>query len=394
MKALFLGSSFFKGLYEPVFHYLEQTGYGPIEVYFAHYKPEAIDEVVRKEYPSILLHSENGFNDKMNIRELIDYVKSRDIQIIFNPHIPIDEISTMIRTFKKELKHVKRIDLLHNCTNYIVINKRFQLRDFSIKEVHSCKQLVQFLLPKLYLYLLQKDVIRRMKTSYQLFDRIVTLSPSYVDQYKKSIGIHRRIDEKLIFIPNIATQYVSKLPISNKNKRIVYVGGLTEVKSVHRLLHIWKQIMDVIPDWELHIVGDGPKRTELENLAQQLVLRDVEFCGYQPALPLIDQAAILCLVSNVEGFPTVFTEAMSLGVVPIGFDSFSAIYDMIDHGKNGMIIPCFDYERYADALVALAKDDQMRIRMAEAAKQKVKEYNIPRIASMWKDLFEELKFNH
>ena len=123
-------------------------------------------------------------------------------------------------------------------------------------------------------------------------------------------------------------------------------------------------------------------------------MRNVEFVGFQDALPFIDRSSVLCLVSNFEGFPTVFTEAMSLGVVPIGFDSFSAIYDMIDHGKNGMIIPCFDYERYADALVALAKDDQMRIRMAEAAKQKVKEYNIPRIASMWKDLFEELKLNH
>lgn len=393
MKALFLGSSFFKGLYEPVFHYLEQTGYGSIEVYFAHYKPEAIEEVVRKEYPSILLHSEKGFNNKMNIRELIDYVKSRDIQVVFNPNIPIDELSDLMRYLRKELPDVKSIDLLHSCTNFVVINKEYQLKEMNWRGVRSIKLAFQYLLPKLYLYLLQQDVKRRMRLSLKSFDKIITLSPHYVEDYCNLLDLDYS-QNQIMAIPNIATVVEPVIPIPEKLKQIVFVGRLSIEKAVHRLLFIWKQSMRSIPDWNLCIVGDGPERKNLETLSIELDLRNVEFVGFQDALPFIDRSSILCLVSNFEGFPTVFTEAMSLGVVPIGFDSFSAIYDMIDHGKNGMIIPCFDYERYADALVALAKDDQMRIRMAEAAKQKVKEYNIPRIASMWKDLFEELKLNH
>lgn len=389
MKALFLGSSFFKGLYEPVFHYLEQNGYGHIEVHFAHYKPEAIDEAVSKEYPSILLNSNRGFNDNTNIRELISYIRSKEINVIFNPNIPIDELSYLMKYFKIELPNVKSIDLLHSCTNFVVINKVYQLKEMNWRDVKSSKLAFQYIFPKLYLYLLQQDVKRRMRLSLKSFDKIITLSPHYVEDYCNLLDLAYS-QNKIMAIPNIGTVVEPNIPISEKPKQIVFVGRLSIEKAVHRLLFIWKQTMTSIPDWNLCIVGDGPERKNLEAMSAQLNLQNVEFIGFQAALPFIDRASILCLVSNFEGFPTVFTEAMSLGVVPIGFDSFSAIHDMIDHGKNGMIIPCFDYERYADALTTLAKNDQMRIQMAEAAKLKVKEYNIPRIASLWYNLFIDM----
>lgn len=148
--------------------------------------------------------------------------------------------------------------------------------------------------------------------------------------------------------------------------------------------------MNVLPDWEMVIVGDGPEKGKLELLSVSMDLQRISFCGVQKAIPYIDRASILCLVSNFEGFPLVFVEAMSLGVVPIGFDSFSAIHDIIDNGINGVIIPSFDLNLYSSSLIELASDEQFRCKMAQESQKKIKQYEVKKIASLWYNTFKEL----
>lgn len=114
-------------------------------------------------------------------------------------------------------------------------------------------------------------------------------------------------------------------------------------------------VQDKLPDWKLTLVGDGPARMECLQIIETYQLKRVQWIGYQMSIPHIDRARILCLTSVIEGLPTVFIEAMDLGVIPIGFNSFQSIYDIIDHGKNGFIIPNNDYQAYADTLLQLAQ---------------------------------------
>lgn len=170
----------------------------------------------------------------------------------------------------------------------------------------------------------------------------------------------------------------------------MFVGRLDREKAIYRLLQIWIKIYKELPDWNLVIVGDGETREEDENLTKILGVERVKFLGYQKSIPIIDESSIICLTSNIEGLPTVFMEAMTLGVIPIGFDSFSAIYDMIDNNVNGVIIPAFDEELYANALIQLALNENLRYHMAEMAQQKVNQYDIEEIGKRWLYLFKEL----
>ena len=98
-----------------------------------------------------------------------------------------------------------------------------------------------------------------------------------------------------------------------------------------------------------------PNSARAGKLLPRKNLKRVCLTGHQMSIPYIDRARILCLTSVIEGLPTVFTEAMSLGVIPIGFDSFNAIYDMIDDGIDGFIIPDNNYEQYAETILRLAQ---------------------------------------
>src|SRR5699024_12101991 len=54
----------------------------------------------------------------------------------------------------------------------------------------------------------------------------------------------------------------------------------------------------------------------------------------------------------------------------LGFNSFQSIYDIIDHGKNGFIIPNNDYQAYADTLLQLAQNDEWRQRIAKRSEER------------------------
>ena len=82
-----------------------------------------------------------------------------------------------------------------------------------------------------------------------------------------------------------------------------------------------------------------------------------------------------------------FTEAMSLGVIPIGFDSFNAIYDMIDDGVDGFIIPDNNYEQYAATILRLAGDDTLRCQIAHKAQTRKSRYDIEHVGPLWMDTF-------
>ena len=104
-----------------------------------------------------------------------------------------------------------------------------------------------------------------------------------------------------------------------------------------RILQTWALLEQRYPDWRLTIVGDGPDRVNLENQVFESQLENVSFEGFQNPRGYYERASILLLTSEFEGFPLVLPECMSFGVVPAVYGSYSAVYDIVEDGKNGLI---------------------------------------------------------
>ena len=99
------------------------------------------------------------------------------------------------------------------------------------------------------------------------------------------------------------------------------------------------------------IVGDGEQRPILERKAKNM--ERVNFVGFSDPVPYYKESAIFCMTSNFEGFPMVLPEAMSFGVVPLAFDSFPAVSDIIIDNKNGFLIPPFSIKQYVKKIEIL-----------------------------------------
>jgi L-malate glycosyltransferase len=95
-------------------------------------------------------------------------------------------------------------------------------------------------------------------------------------------------------------------------QNIIHVGGFTFEKNHEGLINIFKGVLTEKPNTILHLVGDGPKRTEIERLINAEGLTNkVHFHGFvTDPLAYIKAADVLALPSIIEGLPGVLLEAM------------------------------------------------------------------------------------
>ena len=84
------------------------------------------------------------------------------------------------------------------------------------------------------------------------------------------------------------------------------------------------------------------------------------------------------------------TEAMSCGVPPVSFTCPCGPRDIIDDGKNGLLVENGNIEMLAEKICYLIENDEIRRKMGQQARIDVERFKIEQIAEQWKQLFESL----
>ena len=132
------------------------------------------------------------------------------------------------------------------------------------------------------------------------------------------------------------------------------------------------------------MVGDGQEKNTIKNYIKENNLKRIQLEGFKTDItPYYKKASILCMTSIFEGFPLTLPEAMGNGVVPIAFNSFAAISDIINHKINGIIIPPNNTSLYIQSLKEIIKNNDERKKLAEAALHKAKDFSQEKIFNKW-----------
>lgn len=139
--------------------------------------------------------------------------------------------------------------------------------------------------------------------------------------------------------------------------QVLYTGRLTWQKHVDALLRAVARNRHEGLDVRCTVIGDGPEGSSLRSLASNLGLGDaVEFTGavsFEEVLRRLEQAHVLALVSEAEGWPKAIAEAMAFGLVAIG-SSRGFVPRMLEHGR-GLTAPPGDVDALADLLSDIAR---------------------------------------
>ena len=200
---------------------------------------------------------------------------------------------------------------------------------------------------------------------------------------------------KYNFVKNV---YVIKNPLVIKNtyfdierkKILLGVGRLVHLKGFDLLLKAFSHVK--VDDWKLVIVGEGPKRKELEQLAKDLKIDNiVEFPGLtQDIEKYYKEASIFVLSSRIEGFPNALCEAMGYGCPSIAYNCLTGPSDIIIDGQNGILVEAENIHSLANKIEKLIYDVELRDQLGYNARTILNKLDVNLITKQWIQVFKDL----
>lgn len=230
------------------------------------------------------------------------------------------------------------------------------------------------------------------RDTYQSSDRIILLSEGYVSQFCKIAKISDT--SKFIGIPNIFEPEKKDDSFHNKEKRVLILSRMDEIqKRLSVALLIWAQIeKDVaLNDWHLDIVGSGHNKDIVKRMIRRLKLSNVTYHGWQNRVPYLEKSSILLSTSEYEGLPLSILEAQAYGVVPIAFNSYESLKDVIIPYENGVLVENFgDIDDFTNKLKDLMYSMDYREEISKNALSLANRFSSEKIISKWIEMLDSL----
>lgn len=186
-------------------------------------------------------------------------------------------------------------------------------------------------------------------------------NPGKIDKKRKHFTIYNCVDvDRIERIVKEAEIDRIRGSLNIKNKKVVgVVGRLRSEKGQTVLLKSMVDVINVIPDAVLLVVGDGPDRHQLEQMAIQLGINDhVLWLGQRKQREVFELYSIMDVVavpSIFEGFGLTAAEAMAAGCPVVG-SRVDGLVEIIEEGVTGYLVPSNDSEKLAEALNKLLSD--------------------------------------
>jgi len=201
------------------------------------------------------------------------------------------------------------------------------------------------------------------------------------------------IPKSVIPNPVLTPDYSGPILRSETNsKTLMAMGRLCDDKGFDLLLRAFAPLSKKLPDWVLEIWGEGVLRKTLENLRDELGLRErVQFPGLtKEHYKTMSQADIFVLSSRTEGFPNVLGEAMACGLPVVSFDCPSGPSEMIQDGVNGLLVPPKNILELSSSLERLMTSAELRKSLGEQARKITESYSLDKVVQSWEELIGEV----
>jgi glycosyltransferase involved in cell wall biosynthesis len=298
------------------------------------------------------------------------------------------------------------LNFKYNLVGVIKLISLIKHRKYNIVHVHLFPSNLFAALASLFLskdikWIFSEHNVYNRRRSFKIFKILDTFIYS---RYYKIICVSKQVEITLLeWLPKYKKKTIvisNAVPISElsncfpiKKYDIIFVGRLSKAKGIDVLLKAINILKEKYQKrLKVVIVGDGYLREELKNLVVELGIdEEVKFLGVRRDIArLMKITRIFVLPSRWEGLPLTILEAMSNRMSIIATE-VGGIPEIIENGREGILIPPEDPEALAQAVIKLLEDRKLRVKLGLNAYKKVKEkYSIEVYTKNIFDLYKSL----
>ncbi len=170
----------------------------------------------------------------------------------------------------------------------------------------------------------------------------------------------------------------------NPTADLILVGRLSQIKRVDIFIKAIMHAQVTLPNISAIIVGDGPIRDDLEQLASDLKVEgNIQFVGQQSNIEeWLRKAKVFVLTSDSEGLSLALMEAMMCGL-PAVVSNVGDLGDLIEDGINGFLINEHTPEAFANRFVELLEDEEKFATFKKATQKSARRYETHTVSLLW-----------
>ena len=203
--------------------------------------------------------------------------------------------------------------------------------------------------------------------------------------------VFARYGHEALVIPNVVDLsrfvYRERRPL---RPRLLSTRNLEPHYRIDVIVQAFARLKRLVPDATLTIAGYGSEELRLRRLVGDYELADVRFVGkVDPhAIPrLYDEADIYLNASVVDNQPVSILEAFAAGL-PVISTGTGDIPAMVRHEQTGLLVPPFDPEAIAQAVIDTLARPERAIAFAKRAHEAIGRYTWPAVRDAWADVYQ------
>ena len=183
----------------------------------------------------------------------------------------------------------------------------------------------------------------------------------------------RVTNPRIVCVENPVAVPAAAAGVERSKALVAFVGRCTESKGVFDLVAAAGELRRDFPSIRVECAGDGDL-ARLRDFAAKAGMRThlllPGWIGGRQRAELLARCSVFVLPSRAEGQPMSLLEAMAAGC-PVIASAVGGIPDLIDHGRNGLLVPAGDREALAIALRRVLGDKVLAARLGQAARETI-----------------------